>query len=67
MEDKYNVKKTKTKSCKPLLQKKKNCYRNKKSNFCFTDKNDGIDLYSSGDQTNSKSDDWEHFPDFAYS
>ena len=66
VEDKYNVKKSKTiKSCKVLLQKRKTYNKNQeKSNFRFTDKNYNIDSYSCGDETDSEIDDWEHFSDF---
>ena len=62
----YNVKKSKTlKPCTASLQKKSNYNKNQeKSNFHFTDKNYNIDSYSCGDQTDSKSDDWERFSDF---
>ena len=66
VEDKYNVKKSKTiKSRKVLLQKRKTYNKNQeKSNFRFTDKNYNIDSYSCGDETDSEIDDWEHFSDF---
>ena len=66
VEDKYNVKKSKTiKSCKVLLQKRKTYNKNQeKSNFRFTDKNYNIDSYSYGDETDSEIDDWERFSDF---
>ena len=55
VKDKYSVDKSRSlKSCKARLQKKKKCDNNQeKSNFLFTDRNDDIDSYSYGDQTDT--------------
>ena len=52
VKDEYTVEKSRSlKSCKATLSKKKAFNKNKKSNFLFTDRNDDIDSYSYGDQT----------------
>ena len=55
VEEDYNAQKRRLlKSCKSPLQKKKNCNKNQeKCNFFFTNKNDDIDSYSNGDQTDT--------------
>ena len=55
VKNEYNIKNSRSwKSCKTTLQKKKNYNKTQeKKQFPFTDRNNDIDLYSCGDQTDT--------------